>query len=285
MTLGELYDAVAYLGFETELDGEVLRRGFYAVLGRALQTVDRLSPRTRRVTVSHIAPRAIEERKEPIRIPNGKEARFSLGEGSGVLVLSLFGTGRVIVSGGHGERELCFSSLGESRLAVPLSRENELVILAERDVVLGGFGQYEEVSPLGEILLGRGVFYDIRRLCPDFAGFASPCLYLDGKAYLGLYEIEGERIVLPEGSPSGLYEVACRLAMPTYSPFDDPSLELPLSPLLAPLLPELVASMIWLDDAPEKAAHYAALYRENELRVRAEMRRAGTLSVVSSNGW
>ena len=285
MTLGELYDAVAYLGFETELDEEVLRRGFYAVLGRALQTVDRLAPRTRRVTVSHIAPRAVACRKEPMRIPDGGERRLSLGEGRGMLVLSIFGTGKVLVRGEHGERELCFSSLGESRLAIPLSRENELVILAERDVVLGGFGQYEEVSPLGEILLDRGVSYDIRRLCPDFAGFASPCLYLDGKAYLGEYEIEGERIVLPETSPSRLYEVACRLAMPTFSPFDDPSLELPLSPLLTPLLPELVASMIWLDDAPEKAAHYAAIYRENYLRVRAEMRSAGALSVITSNGW
>ena len=73
--------------------------------------------------------------------------------------------------------------------------------------------------------------------------------------------------------------------MPCFSPHDSPSRELPLAPELAALLPELVASMIWLDDAPEKAAYYASIYQRGYAQLRAEKRDGRALSVLSTNGW
>lgn len=285
MTLGELYDAVSYLGFETELGDEVLRRGFYAVLGRAMQSVDRLSPRVRRVALSHIAPRALIARSEPRRLPDGESLTVALPEGAGQLSLSLFGEGSVRINDRAGERERLFSSPGETVVSLPLDGGGELTVTASRDVTVGAVGVYSAVSPLGELLPHRGVSYDISRICPDFASFSSPALYLDGRAYLGRYELCERMLTLPEDAPSGLYEIECRLAMPRFSPLDGRDRELPLAPELAALLPELVASLIWLDDAPEKASYYASLYERNYARLRADTRDGRAISVDCPNGW
>ncbi len=285
MTLGELYDAVAYLGFETELGDEVLRRGFYAVLGRAMQSVDRLSPRVRRVALSHIAVRDLLGSCEPRRLSNGESLTVSLPESTQLVSLSLFGEGSVRVSAEAGEKASTFSSVGETVLSLALEGAREVEVTALRDVTVGAIGAYGAVSPLGEVLPRRGVRYDVSRLVPDFASFSSPALYLDGRAYVGRYELSEKTLTLPEDAPSGLYEIECRLAMPRFSPSDARERELPLSPRLAAILPELVASLIWLDDAPEKAAYYASLYERSYAQLRAEMRDGRVLSVDCPNGW
>ena len=285
MTLGELYDAVAYLGFETALEDEVLRRGFYAVLGRAIERVERLSPRIGRAALSHIAPRELHGDGEPRRLCNGETLTVDLPEGATLAVLSLFGEGSVTHTEGETALTKRFASQGETLVSFSVKGAGRLSVTAEHDVTLGAIGVYDAVSPLGEVLVRRGVRYDLSRLCPDFASFASPALYLDGRAYTGSYELLGRMLTLPKDAPSGLYEIRYRLAPPDFSPSDSRERELPLSPALASLLPELVASLLWLDDAPEKAAYYASVYERGYARLRAEMRDGRLLSVDCPNGW
>ncbi len=285
MTLGELYDAVACLGFETALDDEVLRRSFYAVLGRAMQSVDRLCPRVRRVAVSHIAPRELLGCFEVRRVGDGEVLTVSLPEGAELVSVSVFGRGRVLLADVSGEREESFSSVGESLISFRCRGARALSVAAEQDVTVGAISAYASVSPLGRVLPRRGICYDAAVLCPDFSAFSTPALYLDGRSYLGKYELRGSELLLDLNAPSGLYELECRLAMPRFLPTDDPSLELPLSPELAALLPELVASLIWLDDAPEKATYYASLYQRSYAQLRAEMRGGEAQSVFCPNGW
>lgn len=285
MTLGELYEAVSYLGFETALDDEVLRRGFYAVLGRALQSVNALRPRSRRVRISHIAPRRLLSLSTPRPLSAGESLGVRLDSTVRQLSLSLFGVGRLSVADAEGERVIPFSSLGESRISLDCQDPSSLSVTAEGEVTLASVEGYGERLSFGERLSSGATQYDVARLASDFAAFASPALYLDGKPYLGEYETEETTLRLPSEAPSGLYEVAIALAMPRYGVGDSPDLELPLAPELAAILPELVASMIWLDDAPDKASYYASLYQKNYARLYAEARGAHPLGVYRTNGW
>ncbi len=285
MTLGELYEAVACLGFETALDDEVLRRGFYAVIGRALETVGRLRPTDFRVALSHVAP---DERRvlfEPRRLSDGETLTLPLPESAEQISLSVFGVGSACLADGSGMREERFSSPGESLLSFRCRGARELTVKAERDVTVGAISLSRALSPLAELLPLRGVRYDVKTLCPGFAAFSSPALYLDGRPYLGAYTLLGSALVLGLDAPSGLYELSLRLAMPIFSAADDPSRELPLPPETAALLPELVASFIWLDDAPEKAAYYASIYQRGAAQLRAEARRGAAETVCCPNGW
>ena len=56
MTVGELQAEVAYLGFETRLNDEAIRRGFIPALNRGIAELDALLPRTARVTFYHRPP-------------------------------------------------------------------------------------------------------------------------------------------------------------------------------------------------------------------------------------
>ena len=285
MTLGELYRAVCYLGFETRMEDEALRRGFYAVLGRALQSVDQLRPRKKTVTVAHVSPRIPMRQGEPICLSRGEVWQSELPSEGRVLALSVSGTGVLRISDASGEREIAFSSLGEHRITERVLAPRRLILECRDAVVLGALVLCTELSPLAEVSAGHGFLYDVGRVLPDFGGFTPQGLTLNGRPYRGEHSLAGSCLTLPENAPSGLYAVECRLAMPSYREGDDPDLELPLEACLAALLPELIASMIWLDDAPEKAAYYASVYQRGYALLRSSLRDPDPVSVECPNGW
>ena len=147
MTLGELYDAVAYLGFETALDEEVLRRSFYAVLPRAIGTVERLAPRVRRVSLSHIAPCDCLRFEGPRRLSDGEVLTLELAPSAQLVSLSLFGEGSVLLSSSSEERTETFSSVGETVLSLPTRGATRLSICAVRGVTVGAIGAYGALLP------------------------------------------------------------------------------------------------------------------------------------------
>ena len=182
MTLGELYEAVACLGFETALDDEVLRRGFYAVLGRAMQSVDRLRPTLRRVALSHVAPRELLRLSEPRRIRDGETMTLALPETAELVSLSVFGDGSVSLADALGVRDESFSSVGESLLSLRCKAATSLTVTAERDVTVGAISVSSAVAPVAEVLPRRGVRYDAKLLCPEFACFSSPAAILSARS-------------------------------------------------------------------------------------------------------
>lgn len=283
MTVGELYSAVAYLGFETGLRDEALRRGFYAALGRALTQVNLLRPRHRRVALCHVLPRAIPCIPTPLLHEAGQEMRIALPEGARELVLALSGSGEIVFRQGDTERRCAFSSPRETVMRESLSGACELLLCGGAFCV-HAIAAYTALPPLGEIVPGRGVSYPMRRLEPDFLAFRHPALYLGGEAAEVGALFEGDRLRLPEGAPEGVYEVDLYLSMPSYGEGGADGAEIPLDADLASLLPELIASIVWLEDSPERAAYYASVYQRGCARI-ASRERESAGRVISQNGW
>ncbi len=283
MTVGELYSAVAYLGFETGLRDEALRRGFYAALGRALTQVNLLRPRHRRVALCHVPPEAMPCAAAPLLHAAGTETRIALPEGTRGLVLALSGAGEVVLREGEAERRHTVSSSRETVIRERLSEKGELILRGET-LCLHALGAYAALPAFGEVIPGRGVGYSMRTLEPEFLSFRHPALYLGGEAVEVGALFEGDRLRLPEGAPAGVYEVDLNLSMPSYSEGDSDESEIPLDADLASLLPELIASLIWLEDSPERAAYYASVYQRGCARI-ASRERESAGRVISQNGW
>ena len=283
MRVGELYSAVAYLGFETGLGDEVLRRGFYAALGRALTQVNLLRPRHRRVALCHLAPDALPTVSTPILCEGGFETEIPLPSGARELVLAVSGSGEVVLREATGERRHAVSSPSEVVIRERGSEGCRLILTGD-SLCLHALGAYARRPSLGEVIPGRGTVYSMRALEPEFLSFRHPALYRGGKAVEVGALFEGALLRLPEGAPSGVYEVDLHLAMPSYGEECDEDEEIPLDADLASLLPELIASLIWLEEAPERAAYYASVYQRGCARISSRERESAG-RVISQNGW
>ncbi len=283
MTIEELYNAVAYLGFETRLEDEALRRGFYAALGRALTQVNLLRPRHRRVPLYHVRPKNLLPALAPFGHAAGEEIRLSLPGGCVAYTVAVSGTGEMTATDGGGERTFRFSSPAETVLTGEVSGDAALVFKGGAYRV-NALGAYYAGVPLGTVIPGRGVIYRMREAVSDFLSFRHPAVYKDGRVWQGEALFEGDTLRLPEDAEEGFYEVDLYLATPTYREEDDGATELPLDSDLVSLLPELIASLIWLDDSPEKAQYYAAVYQRGYARIAAR-EREGAGVVLCPNGW
>lgn len=283
MTVEELYNAVAYLGFETRLEDEALRRGFYAALGRALTQVNLLRPRHRRVPLYHVKPRNLLPALAPFGHTAGEETRVSLPGGCTAYTVAVSGTGEMTVTDGRGERCIRFSSPAETLLTGEVSGDAALVFGGGAYRV-NALGAYYAAVPLGTVIPGRGVTYRMREMISDFLSFRHPAVYRDGRVWQGDALLEADTLRLPDDAEEGFYEIDVHLAMPSFREEDDGSTELPLDADLVSLLPELIASLIWLDDSPDKAAYYAAVYQRGYARI-ASREREGAGRVLCPNGW
>ena len=54
---------------------------------------------------------------------------------------------------------------------------------------------------------------------------------------------------------------------------------------LCALLPILVASFVWVDDEPEKAQYYLAIYQERAIDIERRIVSATPVPIKNSNGW
>ena len=127
--------------------------------------------------------------------------------------------------------------------------------------------------------------YRCRDAHPDFFSFTPPCVEYRGAPYAGEYKTAGDALLLPASAPAGEYTAVIRLQPATVSEGDGADAEIPLDPALAALLPEPVASFLWLDDAPEKARFYYEVYLRKYAALRASLRRFDGGNLVRGNGW
>lgn len=289
MTVGELQAEVAYLGFETRLNDEAIRRGFIPAVNRGIAELDALMPRTERVTFYHRPPADLLPAFSSIRKSPGETVTVSLPDGTRALSARVSGTGTLIFSDGSGETRFPFAT---GRRTATFSRNvtgSGTLLLSDGD---GGTGDadliavraYDSASADGLFDESGFLAYRVRDARPDFHAFAPPFVEYRGAPYSGEYRTANGTLLLPASAPTGEYTAVIRLAPRTVSEADGSDATVPLDGALAALLPELVASFLWLDDAPEKARFYYETYLRKNAAFRSALRGEGDRS-VRGNGW
>lgn len=289
MTVGELQAEVAYLGFETRLNDEAIRRGFIPALNRGIAELDALSPRISRVVFYHRPPADLLPAFSPIRKSPGEIVSVSLPDSTRAFSARVSGKGVLTLRDGNGDVTFPFST-GRRTATFCRAVEGEGTLLFT-DGDGGGccdilsVRAYDTDAADGAFEESGYLSYRVRDERPDFFAFSSPFVEYRGAPYTGEYRTAGDALLLPAGAPAGEYVAVIRLAPETVSEDDGPGALVPLEPALAALLPELVASFLWLDDAPEKARFYYEVYLRKYAALRASLRRFDGDLAVRGNGW
>lgn len=289
MTVGELQAEVAYLGFETRLNDEAIRRGFIPAVNRGIAELDQLMPKTARVVFYHRPPADLLPSFSPIRKSPGETVTVDLPDGTLAFSARVSGTGVLILRDGRGDARFPFASGRRTATFCGRVEGSGTLLLTDGDG--GGDCDLLAVRAL-DSGAADGLFdesgylsYRCRDAHPDFFSFTPPCVEYRGAPYAGEYKTAGDALLLPASAPAGEYTAVIRLQPATVSEGDGADAELPLDPALAALLPELVASFLWLDDAPEKARFYYEVYLRKYAALRASLRRVDGGNVVRGNGW
>ena len=289
MTVGELQAEVAYLGFETRLNDEAIRRGFIPALNRGIAELDALSPRLSRVVFYHRPPADLLPAFSPIRKSPGEIVSVSLPDSTRAFSARVSGKGVLTLRDENGDTAFPFSTgRRTATFCRPVEGEGTL-LFADGD---GGGScdilsvrAYDSDAADGQFDESGYLAYRVKDERPDFFSFSAPYVEYRGAPYAGEYKTAGDALLLPASAPAGEYTAVIRLSPETVAEDDGPSAEIPLEPALSALLPELVASYLWLDDAPEKARFYYEIYLRKYAALRASLRRFDGSPTVRGNGW
>ena len=290
MTVGELQAEVAYLGFETRLNDEAIRRGFIPALNRGIADLDALMPRTARVTFYHRPPADLLPSFSPIRKSPGEIVTISLPDGTRSFAARVSGSGTLILRDQNGDARFPFSTGRRTATFCRRVEGNGALYLSDGD---GGAGDCDLLSVRAlDSDSADGLFdeagylsYRVRDARPDFHSFHPPFVEYAGAPYAGDYRTADGALYLPASAPTGEYTAVIRLLPPTVSDADGSDAAIPLDGALVALLPELIASFLWLDDAPEKARFYYEAYLRKNAGFRAAHRQSDGNLAVRGNGW
>ena len=289
MTVGELQAEVAYLGFETRLNDEAIRRGFIPALNRGIAELDALSPRTARVVFYHRPPADLLPAFSPIRKSPGEIVSVSLPDSARAFSARVSGKGVLTLRDGNGDYDFPFST--GRRTATFCRKVEGAGTLLITDGEGGGDCDILSVrafdSDAADGLFDESGYlsYRVKDERPDFFAFKAPFVEFHHAPYTGEYKTSGDALLLPANAPAGEYTAVVRLSPESVSESDGPTAKIPLEPAVAALLPELVASFLWLDDAPEKARFYYEVYLRKYAALRASLRRFDGAFAVRGNGW
>lgn len=305
MTIKELYESVAQLGFETELEDN---DRFYYAVNRAILQVNRIRPATSIYKLNHfpLENRLSENTFKP-QIKDS-EALIFVADNAKSYYFKCNGNGlATIEKSTDGET---WEVIGSISLVSGNARFNEYkgLILdggeqysgAVRIKFSGDYVYYVKDVALYGGLLGAGVndipayseyiAYDLASLTDDFLSFVCPPI-VDAKRDKGFvlnsdYFVEGTKKLLIPASTVGIFDVCYNKRVKAVSAEDDmESTVIDLDDDLAAVLPNLVASYIWVDDEPAKAEYYLTLYREQVAEIRATSEHLTPVVYRNKTGW
>ena len=283
MTYRELRDAVADLGFDTDLEISAL----VSATNRALRQIGRFCPKERSAvcTLREPAYSAVQEVTvtDPLTVC-GKDVQALSLEYIGQGTLRVDGTEQITEAlGAAAWREVRMLLGGPQDVCVTLTARGRLAI---RCVAL--FSAVDNTANAEALpIVGERVRVPLRALFPDMLSVGAPPQMADGTEP-PYYRIEGETaFFLPELRGSITLRARCRPTPATADHFTDEvcaGQEVDLNEDVVDLLPLLVASYVLADVEPEKAKHYKELYDEQYvLWRRMQDHKGGT--VVIRKGW
>ncbi len=280
MTVSELYRSVAQLGFEDNLEDD---SRFLFSANRALLQVNALRPATGTLVINHkpMQNKVKENTFAPILVTgelcfeaSDVKSFYFEADGNGVVHAELFDplteTWSCIkhvdpVSGG-----------GFKAYRGLLKQDGQFTSGLFRLRFTGEYLYSVKNVAMYEYLKGPNVEdipafepytrYDVSEIVSDFLSLCPPPMKEEaGFQYLSDgYDVENGRTILLPHDAEGLYKIVYnRRPTPITCEGDavDEETVIDLDEELCALLPLLVASLVWVDDEPEKAQYYLALYQ------------------------
>lgn len=303
MTVSELYESVAQLGFETALEDN--GRFFYAA-NRAILQVTAIRPTVAVFRIYHKPlPNVLGETftpkdKEDDLIFEGENVRsyYFEADGKGIAYVEVYdGSAWVMVSAVEFSADRSFSSFRGF-----IRRDGAFV---SGRVRLRFSGEY--FYSVRSVALYRQIYsdrmddipafepytrYDIGALVPDFLALHTSPIKVEGDGdHTRLnqnYDVENDRVILLPYNAKGVYQILYKRTPTELAYTDDPVEDGTLIDLdedLCALLPMLVAAYVWADDEPEKAEYYMSLYRERAADIERRHKNTAPVKIKSVNGW
>ena len=304
MTVAELYNQVAQLGFEDTLENQ---NRFYYALDRAIYQAGLLRPRYASVEIHHYPAVSVADVCDHVAhakigaeliytAPWARSYYFEC-DGTGNCVIEAFVSGawtqigEVLLTGSVSGVYKSYSGF--------IKRDNAFTELPVRLRFVGEFFYAVRNLALYQTLYSDRISdipvfspfssYDISSLCTDFISFASPPISGEDGIKLGNeYTVEDGRVLLLPRTACGDYKVIYRRKpKPVSRDYDAEENEevIDLDEEICTLLPLLVASYIWLDDEPEISARYMDMYRERAAEITRAAFDAAPVFVRSCNNW
>ena len=308
MTIKELYDSVAELGFETELESERLN-GFILAANRAIVQINRIRPATSIYKLNHfpLVNKLSESTYEPVC--KDDEALIFSTDGAKSYFFECNGNGIATI-----EKSTDFGETWETLAAVELVSEKGQ-FEKYRGLILDGDKPYlglvrikfsgdyiywvQNVAMYGSLLsadpesvpaFSKYISYDIASLTDDFVSFVCPPItdaHRDKGFILNTdYFVEGASKILIPASIKGVYDVVYNRQNKQLSLNDDmEETNIDLDSELCCLMPNLVASYIWADDEPTKAEYYLTLYNAQVAEIMAKEKSLKPVVYRNKTGW
>ena len=304
MTISVLYNSVAQLGFEDSLEED--NRFIFAV-NRALLQVNSLRPATKAYVINHrplenkikgMDFKPIERKEEVVYYAEDVKSYYFEAFGKGMLIIERFDSvGNEWVTIGSQYIE---SLKGFTQYRGFIKQDGKFTNDSVRMRFIGDYiytiksvAMYEYVYSESEADIPAYepfTRYDISSLTDDFLALATPpIIEAEGGVYLNQgYAIEDGRVILLPYDKKGVYKIMYE-RKPQEVEYkqnlsEDKSTKIDLDEDLCALLPILVASYIWLEDEPQKAEYYLALYREGAANIISRVRNVTPIP-ITTNGW
>ena len=308
MTIKGLFDPVAELGFETELESERLN-GFILAANRAIVQINRIRPATSIYKLNHfpLVNKLSESTYEPVC--KDDEALIFSTDGAKSYFFECNGNGIATI-----EKSTDFGETWETLAAVELVSEKGQ-FEKYRGLILDGDKPYlglvrikfsgdyiywvQNVAMYGSPLsadpesvpaFSKYISYDIASLTDDFVSFVCPPI-TDAQRDKGFilntdYFVEGASKILIPASIKGVYDVVYNRQNKQLSLNDDmEETNIDLDSELCCLMPNLVASYIWADDEPTKAEYYLTLYNAQVAEIMAKEKSLKPVVYRNKTGW
>ena len=288
MKICDLYNAVAQLGFQDEIDEE---KTFYPALNRALHTVLRLVQPKKRKILSHYPPTALVTESD--KLLHGGGVLSYNAEGAKSFYIEISGKGIISFKNSNG------SSLNNVTWDTPYgyrvirhimeSDVTAVEISAETMCKLRCMALYGELTSTRTSDIpapNHYVTYNLNDVFSDFFKLSEQpkILNYNGKVQtLQDYIIEGGLLSLPRGL-EGDIEIIYIPSIPAYTSNDKNS-ELDVPDDCIGALTFLIASYVWLEDEEELAKEYKSRYDEEITLVVRARRELNITRYESVNNW
>ena len=312
MKVSELYAQVAQLGFEDSLDSD---KRFLFATERALYQANSIRPHTSAIDVVHIPPTNLlhtsqNDNFEAVWWDSDLPYVVEAAGGAIAYYFEVLGRGRatialISITVEDGEEKVkedivvSFDFEGAKRLkayrgiiANPDKKTVRISFASDYAMCLKSIALYNSLlSNTEEAIPDYKPYhlYNITELTEDFLAFASPPLReSDGNApvYDG-YDVEGNDLLLSRNL-RGVYKVMYQRKIRLPNRETKPSANgetIDLDEELCSALPLLVASYVWLEDEPERAAYYKSLYNERISEISQNKRDYKVTKTINTNGW